>query len=178
MLSCLLAQAVVLSSCGSDSKPQEFVSRSGGFAVAGPAAMEEVTIQTINRTFGIVDLHIFNFNAMHRKMQCYVTYSDYPEVVIAHFKLDAQKVLDGARDAAVGDLNHKLVIEQPITLGANPGRELVIEVKAQGGQVQTLKARLYLVKNRLYQVKALAPKGEVSVAEMDEFLRSFRLLAK
>jgi len=102
-----------------------------------------------------------------------VGYSDYPEEMVK--ESDPEKILDGSRDGAVRNANGKLVLENKISLDGNPGRELVIDAKGKGGQDATMKARVFLVKNRLYQVMVVAPKGQVSGAEIDDFLKSFKL---
>ena len=42
--------------------------------------------------------------------------------------------------------------------------------------MKTIKSRIYLVRNRLYQVMVVAPKGEVSNDEIMKYLESFKLI--
>ena len=96
-----------------------------------------------------------------------VSYSDYPA---ADLKTGGvEKRLDYARDGAVSSARGKLRSEKPIMLDANPGRDIVIE---KDGEI-VVRTRIYLVKNRLYQVMTL---GNVPAKECATFLESFRLI--
>ena len=85
---------------------------------------------------------------------------------------DPERVLDGARDGAVGNVNGVLRSEQRIALGGHPGRDLVVDVP---GQV-VARQRIYLVGRRLYQLIVVTDQPPSS-PEIERSLNSFRLLA-
>lgn len=154
-------------------KPQEFRSEAGRFSIMIPATPEEST-QTMNTQAGKIDLHMFT--AEKGDVGYIVGYSDYPEDVVK--QSDPENMLDGSRNGAVSNVNGKLVLESKVSLDGNPGREIVIDAKTGAGQDATVKARIYLVGSRLYQVMVIGPKGQISSADMDEFLQSFKLSQK
>ena len=59
--------------------------------------------------------------------------------------------------------------------GKYPGVEFVAEGTVKGADT-LLHGRLYLVDQRLYQVIALAPKGEMPQGVVNRFLSSFKLI--
>src|SRR5439155_3293297 len=96
-----------------------------------------------------------------------VMYADYPWTLIQQGNVD--KMLDGARDGAVANVNGRLVEEKPISLLDAPGREYLIQIK----ETAFCRSRIYLVKNRLYIVQALGSKKRVQSKEAEKFLNSF-----
>ena len=68
----------------------------------------------------------------------------------------------------------KLTSEEKVSLDGNPGRSFSADAGANG----RLKARIYLVKNRLYQVFVGGSQDKVSDADAQKFLDSFKLTAK
>jgi hypothetical protein len=171
VMALLLAMGVM--GCSPAPKSQEFKSEAGKFSVMTPVALKEQT-QTMDMKVGKIVSHMFlgNFGGIGYG----VGYSDYPEEAVR--KSDPEKILDGARNGAVSNVNGKLVMETKITLEGNPGRELIVDAKSTQGEDLTIKSRLFLVKNRLYVVMAAAKKGKVAFSELDKFLQSFKLIGK
>ena len=97
-----------------------------------------------------------------------VTVADYPE---SFRDVTPKAVLDGVRDGLKGP-DGKLLTDGELTVGEakHPGRELVIEAGRN-----LIRARVYLVGTRLYQVTVTGPKGEAGGRRGDEFLKSFEL---
>jgi hypothetical protein len=83
-----------------------------------------------------------------------------------------QKRLDGAKDGAVNSVKGKLIKEAKITLGKHLGREFSAELPM--GKV-IMKARIYIVGKRLYQVLAIGPKDFVDSANVKKMFDSFEL---
>lgn len=137
-----------------------------------PASLKEEVQSADVPQVGTVTNHIFS--GTQGNINYAVSYVDFPEEFVQ--RADPAKLLDGSRDGAVNGVNGKLVLESNISLNANPGREIVIAAKAGDGKDATIKTRIYLVKNRLYQVMIVAPKGEVSNDEMMRYLESFKLI--
>jgi hypothetical protein len=86
-----------------------------------------------------------------------------------------QDRLDGARDGAVRNINGTLTSSSSITLGKQkyPGREFHATItKPKVGQVR---ARVYLVGKRVYQVIVMGTNEYATSKEATAFLDSFRL---
>lgn len=166
-----LLLTVCLPACSS--KPRECKSASGGFAVMTLAQLTETT-QPLETQAGKVDLHLFS--GQDGNTGYFVSYCDYPPDFAPPEK--AEQMLDGARDGAVHNAKGKLIQETKITLMGHPGREVVIAARGEDGRAATIKGRLYMVKNRLYQVVAVAPSYQSNVEELDHFLQSFKLLGQ
>jgi hypothetical protein len=102
-----------------------------------------------------------------------VMYSDFPAEMVK--AVDADTLLDGGVNGAAQ--GGKLISQKKIEIDGHKGREFVAE-KAEGTLQLTLKARTYLVGNRLYQAITSAVKGSEPWADIDKFLDSFKLLKK
>jgi hypothetical protein len=83
-------------------------------------------------------------------------------------------VLDTAQDALLKALNGKLRQQRPTTISGFPGREVLFDTPDHN----TGKVRVYVVKNRLYQVWYLGPTGRETRPEVDRFLNSFQLTSR
>lgn len=151
----------------------EFTSQTGGFSVMTPYTLKESS-QSVDTAVGKIDIHFFI--AEQGGESYLVGYSDYPEAMAQ--ASDPEKMLDSGRDGAVKNVNGTLVSEARITLDGHPGRELTIAAKAGNGQDLVLRGRIVLVGNRLYQVVTVALKGNENSSRIEDFLKSFKLLAK
>ncbi len=170
VLVCLLIVALTLSACGG-SKPTEFSSEAGGFSIMTPITLEEQT-QPVDTAAGQIEMHLFMGDQGNTGYV--IAYADYPPEIIA--ESDSQTLLEGVRDGAIGNVNGALVSEQAISINGYPGIEIVANVTNDGGEEGVLKAHVYIVNNRLYQVMIITQQGDTDTAEMDEFLQSFKLL--
>ncbi len=168
-----LMLAGCLASCSAPPAPKEFKSEAGGFAVMSPAPLEE-SVQPVETQGSKIDLHLFS--AQQDESAYFVAYCDYaPELARPD---NAEKMLDGARDGAVGNTHGKLTSETAITLAGHPGREVLIEARGEDRPPVTIKGRLFMVKNRLYQVTVVAPRSRSGDKAVDDFLQSFKLLGR
>ena len=168
----VLMLVISMAACSPAPEPKEFKSAAGRFSVMSPLVLKETTQSIDTTTAGKITFYVFWGKQGDR--ECAVSYGDYPESIIQ--KISPQVILDGARNGMVSNINGKLISETKIALEGNPGRELLIDVLAGKGQEMTLKTRIFLVKNRLFQIMWLAPKGRASIIEMDAFLQSLKLL--
>jgi hypothetical protein len=150
-------------------KWKEFTSTAGAFSVLLPGTPTEQT-QRLNTQVGTIDVHLFILE--QDNAQYLVAYNDYPDAMAQ--SANADKVLDGAREGVVANVRGRLVSEQRISLAAHPGRELHIKVP-EG--LQAMRTRLFLVKQRLYQVGVLTADGETDTKDVNKYLESFKLLA-
>ena len=158
---------------GCTPKPQEFKSAAGRFAVTAPKTLQESS-QDLELQSGKIILYLFS--TQQDNIGYFVSYCDYPPETMAHG--DLEKMLDGSRDGALSNVKGELVSETKITLEGNPGRELVMETADESGRRATIKGRLFMVKNRLYQVMVVAPRSQAADKEVDQFIQSFKLLGK
>jgi len=101
-----------------------------------------------------------------------VSYADYPPTALAANKVDAE--LDAAPSAALASVpGAKLTGVTKVTLDGNPGREFTADAEVHG----RIKGRIYLVKNRLYQLVAGGSPEKVSDQDVQKFFDSFKLTA-
>jgi hypothetical protein len=163
--------AFCLASCSAAPTLKEFKSEAGRFSVMTPALLEE-TVQPVETQGGKLDLHLFA--GQWGNIGYYVSYCDYPPELAQTDRLE--KMLDGARDGAVGNVQGRLISEARIDLSGHPGRELVIETGAQVAPGARLQGRMFMVQNRLYQIMVVVPRAEKVPREGEQFLQSFKLL--
>jgi hypothetical protein len=163
-----------LVACSPTPKPQEFKSEPGRFSVVSPVPLKETIKPVETQGAGKIDLHIFM--GQQSDIGYVASYADYPQRIVE--KGTPEKILDGACKGMVSNVNGKLVLESKTEVDGYPGRELVIEVMIQKGVEGTVKARVFLVGNRIYQMMWIAPKGKASHVASDDFLKSFRLIGK
>lgn len=97
---------------------------------------------------------------------------DMPEALIAG--QDAKSLIQGARDGLVKQYTGIVEQETPITLGEYPGLQVAINGTYQGANFY-LRARFYLVKNRLYQLYIVVQRGFEGAADFDKYFDSFKL---
>lgn len=86
-----------------------------------------------------------------------------------------QARLDGAQAGAIGNVGGSLKASREVTLdGKYPGREFSAAItKPMTGQVR---ARIYLVGKRLYQVMVVGTDSYTTSSQANQFLDSFGLL--
>src|SRR5262245_2198347 len=83
--------------------------------------------------------------------------------------------LDGSRDGAIKNVGGTLKSSSPIKLaGKYPGREFTASITQPAPGL--LRARVYLVGTRLYQVMVLGKDSYATSTEANTFLDSFQLL--
>jgi hypothetical protein len=164
-----LLAALLLAGCSAKSK--EFRSEAGNFSVKAPVLLEEQP-QTIDMTTGKVEAH--TYLAESDGILYAASYSVFRDEIINQG--NPEELLNNARDSMLASLSGKLVLETSKPLKDYPGRELVVEMKMTDGTDGVMKARIYLVKNRLYQVMVLADKKDAEASTIIKFLESFKLI--
>jgi hypothetical protein len=87
-------------------------------------------------------------------------------------QLPPEKRLDHARDEALKFSHAKLLAEKKFTYGANPGRELKVEIQSKA----FVRLRFILAQDRLYFVGVLGSKDVMESHAALRFLNSFELL--
>jgi hypothetical protein len=174
LLANMVVVTTILAVCGCLRVPPDSKFEGDGFSVVAPATFQK-SVKSVDVS-PVGKMNYIEYTAKHGNLEYSIACVDYPQELVN--KSDPDKILDGSRDGAVNNVNGKLALEEKITFDGHPGRKLGINMKGNKGQNLTLKCRIFLVGNRLYFVGATAPKGEVSISEMDAFLDSFRLLKK
>lgn len=149
---------------------KEFSSTEGGFVVLMPGTPLEER-ETLDTEAGPIDLQKFILELKKESIIYMVYYWDYSEVVIQRAGPD--RLLDSMLDWIVSNIGGKLLSEQIISLDSYPGRE--IEVEAPEGFI--IRSRLYLVKQRMYQLIVATSKEEAFSENAEKFFKSFKLLA-
>jgi hypothetical protein len=86
-------------------------------------------------------------------------------------KANPTMILDAAQGALLKGVNGTLRNSKAVTIGGYPGREFLFDTPDHN----TGKVRVYVVRNRLYQVWYLGPTGQETRPDVDKFLNSFQL---
>jgi hypothetical protein len=162
------------SACGGGSDWQTYSSTSGNFSILAPGSFKETT-QSNDTAIGKIESHTFVLD--HGAISYFVSYADFPADAMQVANTDS--ALEGGVGGALENMNATLVNKIDISLDGAPGKEVQGDIPANetfpnGGVV---KARAYLVSNRLYQIYVLVKKGSESDAQMDRYIQSFKLLA-
>jgi hypothetical protein len=159
----LVSMSLLLATgCGPE-QMKPFTSAEGKFTAQMPGTPTEKTQMAAGITF---------------KMYMVETRSGGMVVGVADMPIGAneseamiQQRLDGARDGAVKNINGTLAGSSQITLaGKYPGRELTANLPENKG---ILKARIYLVGARMYQVMVLGNAAYVNSENAGKFFDSF-----
>ena len=169
--SLMLVCSILLAACGAASPSwQDFSSDAGKFTVSMPATPKE-TSQSVDTAAGKIDLHLFT--AQVGTSAYLVSYSDYPADMMS--QADPAKVLDGAMNGAVTNVSGTILSSQDVTLDGNPGKDFTADGKITKPGDGSVRGRIYLVKNRLYQIIIVGLKDQIPAADADKYMQSFKL---
>jgi hypothetical protein len=161
---------VVLISSHSFAQPREFKSDSGKFVIMTPCELKEST-HTEDWPSGKVVWHTFSCADEQSGRICFIRYADLPHKVIQRW--DSDYILNMVRDTKVNFFRGKVVNETKINLDRNPGREFLVDGTLSSGKEVTSIVRIFLAGNRIYEVFAVAARGQAMVSAR-EFLNSFK----
>ena len=163
-----ILSVLVVGGCGG-SAWTDFTSADGRFSVTVPGTFTEET-QTIPTGAGDIEMHIFTLDKGDAGY--FVRYSDVPAELLAPGNTAA--LIDGSIQDAFGNVGGSVESQKEITLDGHPGREATGSFSFEG-EAGTLKARAYLVDDRIYMVFAGARGGQGNSTDTDRFLDSFKL---
>ncbi len=152
------------------SKP--FAPAGGGFRVLMPGKPRE-RIVVADSPDGPIEAHLFDL--VQGDLRRLVTYLDRPKPLdLAGAEADTalEELVKGSILSGKGTL----VAKRPIRLGAAVGREFDFDTDGSNGRPRFVRARVYLVGARVYQVLIGGPKSKVVGPIGDAFLDSFTLL--
>jgi hypothetical protein len=143
-------------------------SKDGRFAATfpGSARMSTTPVQSGDVT---VRMTVYAFE--NGQLNYYVSYSDYPPRTFDRLSRDQAYV--NVINATLANVKGRKEREADVKLGDVTGREVLIDVPAQHA---TMRERLFLVGNRLYQVVYGGPPGSANAKPALDFLNSFKLL--
>ncbi len=167
----LVVCVILLAACsGSGPEWKDFASAKGAFAITMPGTPKESS-QSVDTAAGAINLTMFTTQVSSAAYL--VSYSDYPEDMMS--SADPLKVLEGAQNGSITNFDGKLLSSKDITLDDNPGKEFTAEGKVTNPGDGSLSGRIYLVKNRLYQIIVIGLKDKTPAADIDKYLKSFKL---
>ncbi len=167
----LVVLALVLAACGgTGSDWKEFSSDKGNFTVSMPSTPKEST-QAVDTVAGSINLTMYSVEVSDSAFL--VSYADYPQDMMS--TADPLKVLDGAMNGQITNFGGTVLSSSDVSLSDNPGREFSASGKVTTAGDGSLRGRIYLVKNRLYQIIVVGLKDKVKTEDVDKFLKSFKL---
>jgi len=137
-------------------------SKEGDFSVLFPGEPER-KMQKLDT--GIGKLEFVLYSAETRKAAFAVGYVDYPEDMIT------DNMLDDARDDIVKKVKGTLESEKVLDYHGHVGREFEIKVQEQA----TVKARVFLIDDRLYQIMVISGSERIIKTRGSKFLDSFEV---
>lgn len=141
-----------------------------GFEILAPQAFE-CTTQQVPTEVG--DITAVSCLAQPSEQRMYILVrSDMPEALVAG--KDPLELVQGARDGLVRQYSGYVDAEKPVALGDYKGLETGMQGTFQGTRFY-IKARFFLVKNRLYQLYVVCQHGFEGAADYGKYLDSFKL---
>ena len=148
---------------------REVRSLEGGFSVEMPGK-PEIQTQARATIFGVIRPVVYLVD--HPEAQYLLNYADYPPGLVGESTPDV--ILDGAVLGLVSDTGGSLQAVEAIELQGYPGRE--VHVTAPDGRSE-IRARIYLVGERLYQLLVLASVEVDVAADTARYFDSLSLFA-
>jgi ribosomal protein L24 len=171
------AQSPAPTSSPEAKKPEgnEFKSEAGKFTVVSPVPLKE-KVEPVVTSIGNMQTHMFA-GEKPDEILFTIAYTDYPEDKVKGG--DPAMILDGAAKGSMTNVKATEPTFKDITVSGYPAKEVSGNIKGnKPGQEGTIKLRIILAGNRLYQVMSLRAKDKASPEMMDQFIQSFQLTEK
>lgn len=166
LLSFVVLNASAIPTPAADPEPEVFVSKEDKFKAKFPSKPKQT-----NKKAAGVDITMYAVGSKDGGYMIGIAGLPIPK---EETKEMIQTRLDGARDGAVGNVGGKLQESKAITLDKKyPGREFTATIEKPKEGI--LRARIYLVGTRLYQVMLVGTKEFAMSKEADAFLDSFQI---
>ena len=124
--------------------------------------------QVVNTVLGPVTA--YSYESEVAGIAYLISYADYP----AQYNLsgvDPQKLLDASRDNMAKNVFGRITSETLISIDGYPGRSITVAADNGGAA----KAKIYLVKNRLYMLIVATSSSRIYRNSVGEFLDSLKL---
>jgi hypothetical protein len=154
-------------------KKHEFkplTSSEGGFSVEMPGEPKHESKST-ETAAGPIQFQMYSVELSSGSVAYIVSYNDYPKALVTFGKPDS--LLDGVVEGAVGK-GRTVKSQRNVALEGHPGREFTA-VLASGHDYSS---RVFLVKERLYQLNVVSEPGKGDEQEKLRFFDSFKLLPR
>lgn len=153
----------------------------GSFTVRLPGE-PDVEEQTVPTEAGDIQVTMYLFENDDRAV--ILGHNEFPaaiaELIAGGDDAIIQSMLDGGRDGAVSNVSGTLQDEKQLTVAGFPAREFTFSVDSSAsptGNAITGTARVFLTKDRLYQLMSLTNADETNPALVQAFFDSFQLAA-
>jgi hypothetical protein len=164
---CLLLLAGA--ACSADRKPPKYThtSTDDGYSVGLPAKPTKVQTKQVATVAGTLSVRIMRYDGVSDVVMS-VTRTDYPTEFAG---VEPSKLFDEMVKEMKG-ADGKVTEDKAITLGdlKHPGRQLRIEANKQ-----IIRAKIFLVGTRLYQVMATGSKESLTSVYVEDLLDTFEL---
>jgi hypothetical protein len=145
---------------------KDFRSSEGAFNILMPGTPKTQN-QTLETPVGKVPMTMYMSGS--GSAGCAVAFADYPQQIID--STDPQKLLEGAKNGAISNVNGKLVSETKVSFNGLPARDVVIEVPGKA----FITARFILAGPRFYELMLIAPKAKGHEQDISQFFNSFKI---
>jgi hypothetical protein len=146
---------------------QQFDSPEGRFKVMLPGTPRSQHL-TLDSPFGRAEMNAFLVEKSTSEAYG-VVFIDYPK----EGQVDADKILETARDEQVAGVKGKLLESRDYKVGSVPGRSFEYEFTIADGTKLTGRTRIFLLKKRLYQVGVIGTNDIAWGQVATKFLNSF-----
>ena len=148
---------------------QDYKSSAGKFTVEVPSKPQEQS-QEQKTNVGTIQLNMVIAEASDSGY--FIGYADFPNKIAN--PADVQKGLGDSVKGSVANLKGVIKSEKEYMLGDVPCRDFEASGKVQTTDV-SMKGRFCLAGNRLYQVYALGAADKIAAADVDRFIKSFKI---
>jgi hypothetical protein len=127
----------------------------------------DYSVKDVPSDVGVLKMHQYLMD--YGEYAFLLTYTDYPKTLTD--SKTSEQILEDVVKGSVGD--GQMLRKTDLTIDTFPGKEYIAR-KADF----SLKGRVFLVNQRLYQLISVYPPGKADAlsSDVEEFLRSFRLL--
>jgi hypothetical protein len=154
------------------SRLTKFESRNGKFRALMPRDRDIDQKELATGPGGVQAVPVTTIRSVGPSKGVYaVSYADYPETFRS---VPARNLLDGVRDGLKGT-DGKVVKDEETVLGTGDTKVIGREFRIEAGK-NAIRARVFYVGNRLYQVMVTGTMSAVDEKHADDFLRSFELI--
>ena len=148
---------------------QDYKSSAGKFTVEVPSKPQEQS-QEQKTNVGTIQLNMVIAEASDSGY--FIGYADFPNKIAN--PADVQKGLGDSVKGSVANLKGVIKSEKEYMLGDVPCRDFEASGKVQTTDV-SMKGRFCLAGNRLYQVFALGAADKIAAADVDRFIKYFKI---
>ncbi len=150
---------------------KDFRSKDGGYKIKMLGDPKETT-QKLPTDGGEIEMKMITM--LGPKNENYVV--SYSPVVQTDPPRTPQVLYEAAAESAAENLKGKILLRKPISYKGKPGSEALISLPATlPYEDGVFKVRMFIVKDRLYQVAYVGPKARLESKEIIEYFDSFEL---